>query len=57
MFEAELDNVKHLLAEVRVAGSVAVECEALPEDLEEVRSRGQEVKAVGLWCHQEGGEV
>lgn len=57
MFEAELDSIRHLLTEVRTAVQVSATCGLQPSDHEQVRTRGEEVKAVGEWCHQEGGEV
>ena len=57
MFEAELDSIRHLLAEVRAAVRLSATCGLQPGENEHVKNRGQEVKAVGEWCYQEGGEV
>jgi hypothetical protein len=54
VFQAELSHIQHLLKEVRVAASVAEQYAAPPHELDDIRSRGHEVKAVGNWCHQEG---
>jgi hypothetical protein len=57
MFEAELKSIRHLLAEVRTLVKLSGTCGLQSRDNDKVGSRGEEVKAVGEWCHQEGGEV
>jgi hypothetical protein len=57
LFDVELANIQNLLSEVRIAVELSSSFSLNEDDNTRVRTRGEEVKAVGEWCHQEGGEV